>query len=85
MFCSECECSCENIETGKRCVRCGINLFQNYMDLANLSGQNRGADNKPSPVKEAVENIAEETMGEIIGEVISQGAVAIVEGIFSGL
>jgi uncharacterized membrane protein YvbJ len=83
MFCSE--CSCENIETDKRCVRCGVNLFQNYMDLADLSVQNTETDNKSSPVKEAVENIAEETMGEIIGEVISQGAGAIIEGIFSGL
>jgi uncharacterized membrane protein YvbJ len=83
MFCSE--CSCENIETDKRCVRCGVNLFQNYMDLADLSSQNVQTDNKSSTVKVTVENVAGETVTEIVGEVISQGVGAIVEGVFSGL
>ena len=48
MYCVE--CSCENIETDKRCVRCGVNLFQNYTDLADLNIQNSRAGDKASPV-----------------------------------
>ena len=35
--------------------------------------------------KQAASNSAEETVGEIIGEAVSQGLGAIAEGVFSGL
>ena len=83
MFCTE--CSGENIETDKRCIRCGVNLFQNYMYPDDLPPLKLKEPHETNTTKQAASNSAEETVGEIIGEAVSQGLGAIAEGVFSGL
>jgi predicted nucleic acid-binding Zn-ribbon protein len=83
MFCAE--CSCENIETDKRCVRCGVNLFQNHMDSDDLPSAKLESSSEASNAKEKASNLVEETVSETIDEAISQGLGASAEGVFSGL